>query len=153
MPMKTFWIISTLTLVFVSASTSFAAGERIDWDVISGGGEFASQGNHQLDGTVGQTSVELFSDGDYRLSSGFWQQFSNPLICCNDVLGNVNCGADHAIDIEDLTVLIDHMFISLEALCCLQEADFDFSDAIDIQDLQIFIDHLFISLNPYPACD
>ncbi len=79
--------------------------------------------------------------------------------CCRGSVGNVDCDINQFVDIGDLTVLIDHLFINLKPLCCVPEADVDLSGApdpeptdVDMGDLTVLIDHLFISLNPLPSC-
>ncbi len=74
--------------------------------------------------------------------------------CCVGLVGNVDCGESEIVDMGDLTVLIDHLFISLAPLCCPTEADCDGSGGlpIDMGDLTALIDHLFISLDPLPPC-
>ncbi len=54
----------------------------------------------------------------------------------------------------DLTVLIDHLFISLVPLACIDEGNVDMStdSLITMGDLTTPIDHLFISLAPLPPC-
>ncbi len=62
----------------------------------------------------------------------------------------------------DLTLLIDMLFISLNDLPCLQEANVDFqpefsmpdpvSTDVTMGDLTVLIDNLFISLNDLPPC-
>jgi hypothetical protein len=72
--------------------------------------------------------------------------------CCVGSRGNADCSADQIVDISDLSRLIDHMFISLEPLCCNDEGNVDGSGGIDISDLSQLIDHMFISLNPLGSC-
>ena len=75
-----------------------------------------------------------------------------PTSCCLGTRGNVDCDGGQGVDISDLTALIDHMFISLNPLCCFDEANTDSAGEIDISDLTALIDHMFISLNPLPSC-
>ncbi len=78
--------------------------------------------------------------------------------CTGSSVGNMDCIAG-VVDMGDLTVLIDHLFISLDPLCCVEEGDVDLSGQpnpvpgdVDMGDLTVLIDHLFISLSPLPAC-
>ncbi len=81
--------------------------------------------------------------------------------CCQGTsVGNLDCVAGIP-DMGDLTVMIDHLFISLSPLCCVAEGDVDLSgqpdpesnpSCVDMGDLTVLIDHLFISLNPLPSC-
>jgi hypothetical protein len=70
--------------------------------------------------------------------------------CCEGVLGNVNCSG--WIDITDLQVFIDHLYISLSSLCCPDEADMDNSGDVDLTDLQLMLDAMFLDLQPFPVC-
>ncbi len=80
--------------------------------------------------------------------------------CCTGASrGNIDGSADQLISMGDLVVLIDHLFIDLNPLTCIDEADIDQSGGaspgsldITIADLTTLIDHLFISLAPLPAC-
>jgi hypothetical protein len=72
--------------------------------------------------------------------------------CCVGDMGNVNCDPYDVVDITDLQVLVDHLFISLAPLCCEEEADLDYSEEVDVTDLNILNDHLFISLDPLDPC-
>jgi hypothetical protein len=73
-----------------------------------------------------------------------------PIGCCDGATGDPNC--DTSVDIADLTVVVDHLFITFAPLCCDDEADFDLNSSIDIADLTILVDHLFISFAPLPSC-
>ncbi len=72
--------------------------------------------------------------------------------CCIGTRGNIDCDVLHSVDIADLTVLVDHLFISFPPLCCPDEADVLVDSSIDIADLTVLVDHLFISFAPLPAC-
>ncbi|RME29478.1 MAG: hypothetical protein D6800_02620 [Candidatus Zixiibacteriota bacterium] len=75
-------------------------------------------------------------------------------VCCAGATGNVNCDPDDVVDINDLTTLIDHLFLSQTPLCCPEEAniDGDVFGTVDVVDLTALIDHLFISLSPTAEC-
>ncbi len=73
--------------------------------------------------------------------------------CCVGTTGNIDCDPLESVDMGDLTVLIDHLFLSLTPVCCYEEADISPGGAvIDMADLTVLIDHLFIGLNPLPDC-
>jgi|GEM_PF-532030 len=74
--------------------------------------------------------------------------------CCLFATGNVDCDTSETTDISDLTALIDHLFISLNPLCCAGKANVDGnpSQSVDISDLTALIDHLFITLLPTSPC-
>jgi uncharacterized protein (TIGR02145 family) len=75
--------------------------------------------------------------------------------CCTLVgMGNVDGSTDGLVTMGDLTVLIDHLFISLTPLVCPEAGNVDQSTdgLITMGDLTVLIDHLFISLAPLPEC-
>ncbi len=74
--------------------------------------------------------------------------------CTGPSVGNVDGSADNLITMGDLVVLIDHMFITLEPLVCLDESNVDLSadGLVTMGDLTVMIDALFISLTPLPPC-
>jgi len=69
-------------------------------------------------------------------------------------VGNVNCDYEDMVDVTDLTLLIDHLFINFTRLPNRNEANIDGSEdgKIDIQDLQLLIDYLFISFAELGRC-
>ena len=75
--------------------------------------------------------------------------------CCTcPTLGNVDGSVDCLVTMGDLTVLIDHLFISLTPLLCNQDGNVDLSEdcLVTMGDLTVLIDHLFISLIELPLC-
>jgi hypothetical protein len=77
--------------------------------------------------------------------------------CCIGFRGNVDGSVDEEPSLGDLTVLIDHLFISFEDLPCWQEANVDESipegpSSVSLGDLTVLIDHLFISFATMPPC-
>ncbi len=77
--------------------------------------------------------------------------------CCIGDRGNVlvvpDCDrSDQTVDIVDLQLMIDHMFLTFVPLCCEEEVDIDVSGTVDITDLQVMVDHQFLSLAPLPSC-
>ncbi len=74
--------------------------------------------------------------------------------CTGPSVGNVDGSVDNLVTMSDLTVLIDHLFISLDPLTCVAEGNTDISEdeLVTMSDLTVLIDHLFISLNPLPTC-
>jgi agmatine deiminase len=61
----------------------------------------------------------------------------------------------HIVTMSDLTILIDHLFISLSPIEPPRVGDLDGDCMITMSDLTIMIDNLFISLAPLtiPGCD
>jgi len=77
-----------------------------------------------------------------------------PGCCTAPSVGNVDASPDGLVTMSDLTILIDHLFISLQPLACPEEGNVDMSsdELVTMGDLTVLIDHLFISLNPLPPC-
>lgn len=126
-------------------------GESIKWQVISGGGGRGTSTNYILSSTVGQTAVGPGTSTNYKVNHGFWQNFG-PAGCCVANTGNADCSPDDLVDISDLTILIDHLFINNNPLCCEGEGNTDGMSGVDISDLTVMIDHLFINNNPLAPC-
>ncbi len=72
--------------------------------------------------------------------------------CCFGQVGNVDCDSGQGVDISDLTAIIDHLYISLQPLCCPNEADLDRDGNVDISDLTEIIDHLYIRFGLLRVC-
>lgn len=72
--------------------------------------------------------------------------------CCQGPTGNVDCSGDNIVDIADIQVFVDNLFLTLTPLCCEAEADLDLSGGTDITDLQLLIDNQFLTLSPLPNC-
>jgi uncharacterized protein (TIGR02145 family) len=75
--------------------------------------------------------------------------------CCTSVgRGNVDGSPDGLVTMGDLTVLIDHLFISLTPLTCPEAGNVDLSsdNLVTMGDLTVLIDHLFITLTSLPEC-
>jgi hypothetical protein len=64
--------------------------------------------------------------------------------CCSGFTGNVDCDPDDLVDIADLAALIDHLFISLQPLCCGDEANVDGIDGVDLTDLASLIANIYL---------
>ncbi|MBU0983349.1 MAG: S8 family serine peptidase, partial [candidate division Zixibacteria bacterium] len=71
---------------------------------------------------------------------------------CEGMKGNVDCTDD--VDIGDLTMMIDRLFISFEPVTCPLEANLVGEEPwmLDVSDLTMMIDHLFINMLPLPDC-
>ncbi|RME25081.1 MAG: PKD domain-containing protein [Candidatus Zixiibacteriota bacterium] len=76
------------------------------------------------------------------------------MTCCQGNVGNVDADPNDVTDVADLTALINHLFISFQALPCQPEANCngDPDNNVDISDLTALIDHLFINFSALPAC-
>lgn len=93
--------------------------------------------------------------------SGNWSDLSNEChmaTCggvCTGITGNVDCSLDDIVDISDLLLLMNYLFISTDPLClCLAEAnvDADRLGEVDISDLTRLTDYMYVSFRPLPPC-
>jgi len=107
---------------------------------------------------IGITLVELVATDDALNADTCY--FNVTVGCCSgETVGNMDGDPTPPVDMGDLTILIDMLFLTLLPIECLPEADVDLSGAplpevldIDMGDLTILIDHLFLTLAPLPAC-
>lgn len=79
-------------------------------------------------------------------------QSCNSGSCCRAQVGNIDCDATDAVDISDINILINFLFIDSTPLCCEEEGNINGDEYVDIGDLTILVDHLFISGDPLPNC-
>ena len=143
-----------LAIALLSVAVLFAegnadrSGEKINWQVISGGGTSGSSTNYQLGGTVGQTAVGSGTSTNYETKHGYWQDFEG-LLC---VPGDAN--ASGAVDVDDVVYLIAYIFSGGPAPtpdpCC---ADANNSGGVDVDDVVYLIAYIFSGgPAPIPAC-
>jgi hypothetical protein len=109
----------------------------------------------------GRSSIEYLGSGIYGIVYRCWTEpfiraayFDRGSGCCTGMMGNIDGSEDGLVTMGDLTVLIDHLFITLTPLACPLAANVDLSadGLITMGDLTVLIDHLFITLTPLPAC-
>lgn len=96
-------------------------------------------------------SMEVVLDTIPILDTNKVKLNAGTLTVLSGVCGNLDCDQNNTVDIADLTVLIDHLFISFTPLCSavgLANIDCDPNNTIDIADLTVLIDHLFINFTP-----
>lgn len=74
--------------------------------------------------------------------------------CCVGERGNVNADPNEDVNLTDLTVLVNHLFVTFEPLFCDEEANVsgDPEVALTLTDLTILVNHLFVTFQPLPAC-
>jgi hypothetical protein len=74
--------------------------------------------------------------------------------CCIGTSGNIDADPEDSIDLADLTLLIDYLFISFNIPECMAEANVngDLEGMVDLADLTSLIDYLFISFTPPAMC-
>lgn len=74
--------------------------------------------------------------------------------CCIDERGNVNADPNEDVNLTDLTVLVNHLFVTFEPIFCDEEANLseDPEEALTLTDLTILVNHLFVTFQPLPNC-
>jgi len=70
--------LTILLVILLSAHYSFAQlGYELNWWTVNGSGiQGLASGEFSLSGTAGQPDADMLQNGNYRLSSGFWQTSS-----------------------------------------------------------------------------
>ena len=74
--------------------------------------------------------------------------------CCVGLTGNVDNDPDGVVDIGDVSLLIDYLYITHPPLACPEEAniDGDPDGIIDIGDLTWLINYLYVTHRPPSPC-
>lgn len=81
--------------------TNAAPGFDMSWNTLDGGGvTFASGGDFDLGGTIGQPDTDYLSGGGFTLAGGFWGRVASPPDCPGDANG------DNAVDFADITAVL-----------------------------------------------
>ena len=102
---------------------------------------------YQFLDTVGFQGVSVFPDS-----------CSTPCIycppCCIGMTGNVNMDPEDEVNLSDLTVLTNHLFVTFEDLPCEEEANTDGSPdgVINLSDLTRLANFLFVTFEPLADC-
>jgi len=130
-----------------ATSASPAAGEQINWQVISGGGGFSSSTNFKMVGVIGQTAVGMASSTNFNLNQGFLQNFSSAGCCVTP--GDYT--HDGTFNIADVTAGISRIFSGGVAPACQDEADANGDNTYNIADVTFGIARIF-SGGPAPVC-
>ena len=127
-----------------SVQGAVAAGEEINWQVLSGGGGRATSASYILVSAIGQTAVGPAASASYGLNSGFIQNFtSGSGGCCIGNTGDLN-GDGVDADPIDLSYLVDLLFAGGPLAVCSEEGDIN-GDTVssDPIDLSYLVDALF----------
>ena len=163
--MKHYLYTSVVALCFVllipTAWSADPTGDKettdmgVSWGTVSGGGHSEQIGSYRLGSTIGQAAVGTSPMGGHAVHSGYWQDFYSG--CCVGLRGNLDGSPDEEVTLGDLTVMIDHLFISLDDLACWEEGNLDESlpegvGSVTLGDFTVLIDNLFISLEDPPPC-
>lgn len=72
--------------------------------------------------------------------------------CC-EISGNIDCSSDGRVDIADLTLLADHIFVNQPPLCCPEAAELTGNEVVDVEDLLRFADFLFLGGQSLSPCN
>lgn len=74
--------------------------------------------------------------------------------CCEGITGNVNDDPEENVSLSDLTVLVNHLFVTFEPLACPAEANTsgDPAGELTLSDLTALVNSLFVTFGPLPAC-
>ena len=64
--------------------------------------------------------------------------------CCVGRVGNVNDDFQGWVDISDITLLVNHLFVTYEPLPCRESADLSGDDIVDITDVNLLVDHTMV---------
>lgn len=102
--------------------------------------------------------IDIDADGDDDLfigeEDGGLNFFRNNSSCCAGTTGNVNGDQSDDVDIQDLTRLVNFLFVTLEPLDCPQEANTtgDIAGEVDIADLTRLVNHLFVTFEALAPC-
>ncbi|MBD3257729.1 hypothetical protein GF377_04795 [candidate division GN15 bacterium] len=116
-------------------------------------------------GLTGDGYTVAVYDGQLAVGGGFHRAGEKPArslsmwsgrgLCCAGMTGNLDGDQSDAVTLGDLTVMVDHLFLSLRPPECIEEANTDGSadGAVTLADLTALIDHLFISLSDLAPCE
>ena len=133
----------------VETARDAKAGEEINWQVISSGGNIGgTSASYTLSGTVGQTATGAGSSTSYGLSHGFWQVFGGGGGCCNTP-GDAN--NDGGCNLGDAGYIINYIFYDGPESVCMEEGDANSDGGVNLGDAGFIINYIFYD-GPAPAC-
>ncbi len=130
-----------------ATSSSPAAGEQINWQVIAGGGGSGSSTNFGVVNVIGQTAVGMGSSTNFNVNHGFLQTFASAGCCVT--AGDYN--NDATFNIADVTAGIARIFSGGAAPSCQDQADFNSDNSFNIADVTAGIARIF-SGGGAPVC-
>jgi hypothetical protein len=124
----------------------------------------AIDNNGIISGVTSDTGTFNFGVNVYDYSNGKIDDVNYSLYiaprvtCCGEFTGgytgNTDCSADGKLTLNDITVLIDNVFITHAELCCHENGNVDGSTdgALTLNDITRLIDNIFITKLPTAAC-
>jgi hypothetical protein len=121
-----------------------ASHEAITWQVISGGGTNARSASYWVNGTAGETAVEISHSVSTAEKIGFWQNWG----CCLKA-GDAN--HDGSVNVGDAVFLINYIFKRGVPPTCLNEGDANSDCKINVGDPVFMINYIFKAGNA-PSC-
>ncbi len=131
-----------------------AAGEQINWQVLSNGGGKGTSTNFELNATLNQTSVGASSSDNFVLGHGFWQAFGGGAPGCCIARGDVVSPPDGNVLVNDLVFLVNYIFKGGQEPACLEAGDV--APPLDgltlINDLVFLVNYIFKGGAAPPAC-
>ena len=74
--------------------------------------------------------------------------------CCEGTTGNIDDDSGELVNLTDVTLLVNHLFVTFEPLMCRDEANVNGDPAgeINLTDLTNLVNHLFLTFAPLPNC-
>ncbi len=134
-----------------STTNEATAGEKIPWQVLSGGGLLnGASASYIHSGAVGQTAVGLGQANDLILVSGFWQTAPDGNMSCCDVPGDAN--DDGSADVGDAVFIISNVFKGGPDPNCLEKGDANSDCNINVGDA-VFLINMCFSEGRLPTCN
>jgi hypothetical protein len=132
-----------------SAAEKAATEDIYNWQVVSAAGIVnGNSADYILHGSAGQVATGMGYTNTYKVSHGFWQDFSGPGICC-DTPGDAN--ADLEANVGDAVFLINHIFRSGPGPDCALEGDANGDCSINVGDAVFLISFCF-NYGEIPFC-
>lgn len=96
----------------------------------------------------------LNNQGDFIYTTSRTIDPAPPPLCCVGQTGNVNGDALDNVTLTDLTVLVNHLFVTFQPLPCPAEANIngDAACLLSLTDLTVLVNYLFVTFQPTASC-
>jgi len=94
------------------------------------------------------------NQGDFIYTTSQSVDPAAPPLCCSGMTGNVNNDPQGDVTLTDLTLLVNHLFVTFETLPCPAEANTsgDTNCDLTLTDLTALVNHLFVTFEPIAEC-